>query len=80
MALSGRAFGKAHDQASCEVARSVSRRIGLPDSVSNGLYDIHEWWNGQRLEDRTRSWTRVRVPWPSYSDGCRSRSFALGTN
>ena len=46
MAVTGRAFGKAHDQASCEVARSVSRRIGLPDSVSDSLYDIHEWWNG----------------------------------
>ena len=32
MAVTGRAFGKAHDQASCEVARTVSRRIGLPDS------------------------------------------------
>jgi HD-GYP domain-containing protein (c-di-GMP phosphodiesterase class II) len=47
MAITGRAFGKAHDQASCEVARSVSRRIGLPDSVSRSLYDIHEWWNGR---------------------------------
>ena len=46
MATTGGAFGKAHDQASCEVARSLSRRIGLPDSVSNSLYDIHEWWNG----------------------------------
>jgi HD-GYP domain-containing protein (c-di-GMP phosphodiesterase class II) len=46
MALTGRAFGKAHDQASCEVARTVSRRIGLPDTVGNSLYDIHEWWNG----------------------------------
>ena len=46
MAITGRAFGKAHDQASCDVARTISRRIGLPDSVSNSLYDIHEWWNG----------------------------------
>ena len=46
MAMTGRAFGKAHDQASCEVARSLSRRLGLPDSVGNSLYDIHEWWNG----------------------------------
>ena len=46
MAMTGRAFGKAHDQASCEVARSVSRRIGLPDSVSRSLYEIHEWWSG----------------------------------
>lgn len=47
MATRGRAFGKAHDQASCEVARSVARRVGLPDSVSDTLYDIHEWWNGK---------------------------------
>jgi HD-GYP domain-containing protein (c-di-GMP phosphodiesterase class II) len=46
MAMTGRAFGKAHDQASCELARSVARRIGLSDSVSNSLHDIHEWWNG----------------------------------
>jgi HD-GYP domain-containing protein (c-di-GMP phosphodiesterase class II) len=46
MVVSGRGFGKAHDQASCDVARSVSRRIGLPDSVSLSLYDIHESWNG----------------------------------
>src|SRR5687768_650829 len=45
MAVSGRAFGKAHDQASCEVARTVSRRIGLPDTISDSLSDIHEWWN-----------------------------------
>jgi HD-GYP domain-containing protein (c-di-GMP phosphodiesterase class II) len=46
MVMTGRGFGKAHDQASCDVARSVSRRIGLPDSVSRSLYDIHESWNG----------------------------------
>jgi HD-GYP domain-containing protein (c-di-GMP phosphodiesterase class II) len=46
MTVSGRAFGKAHDQASCEVAREMGRRIGLPRSVSDGLYDMHEWWNG----------------------------------
>jgi HD-GYP domain-containing protein (c-di-GMP phosphodiesterase class II) len=28
------------------VARSLARRVGLPSSVSDGLYDIHEWWNG----------------------------------
>ena len=47
MATKGPSFGKAHDQASCEVARSTARRIGLPRSVSEGLYDIHEWWNGR---------------------------------
>ncbi|MFP3901410.1 MAG: HD domain-containing phosphohydrolase [Acidimicrobiia bacterium] len=46
MATRGRAFGKAHNQASCEVARAVARRIGLAPTVSDGLYDIHEWWNG----------------------------------
>jgi HD-GYP domain-containing protein (c-di-GMP phosphodiesterase class II) len=47
MATRGPGFGKAHNQASCEVARSVARRIGLPNSVGHGLYDIHEWWNGK---------------------------------
>ena len=47
MATKGPSFGKAHDQASCEVARITAHRIGLPRSVSDGLYDIHEWWNGR---------------------------------
>jgi HD-GYP domain-containing protein (c-di-GMP phosphodiesterase class II) len=47
MAVRGQAFGREHDQASCEVARDMARRIGLPSSVSDGLYDMHEWWNGR---------------------------------
>jgi HD-GYP domain-containing protein (c-di-GMP phosphodiesterase class II) len=46
MLMTGRRFGKAHDHASCDVARSAARRIGLPDSISRSLYDIHESWNG----------------------------------
>jgi HD-GYP domain-containing protein (c-di-GMP phosphodiesterase class II) len=47
MVMRGRAFGHAHNQASCEVARDMARRIELPGSVSDGLYDMHEWWNGR---------------------------------
>jgi HD-GYP domain-containing protein (c-di-GMP phosphodiesterase class II) len=47
MTAKGRSFGMAHDLASCEVARAVARRLGLPDAVSAGLYDVHEWWNGR---------------------------------
>ncbi|MGH9247679.1 MAG: HD domain-containing phosphohydrolase [Acidimicrobiales bacterium] len=47
MVMRGQAFGRAHNQASCEVARDMARRIGLPGSVSDGLYDMHEWWNGR---------------------------------
>jgi HD-GYP domain-containing protein (c-di-GMP phosphodiesterase class II) len=47
MTARGRSFGMAHDLASCEVARAVARRIGLPEAVSAGLYDVHEWWNGR---------------------------------
>lgn len=27
--------------------RAVARRIGLPEGVAAGLYDVHEWWNGR---------------------------------
>jgi HD-GYP domain-containing protein (c-di-GMP phosphodiesterase class II) len=47
MTVTGQAFGRAHDEASCEVARATAHRIGLPDSVGAGLYDVHEWWNGR---------------------------------
>jgi HD-GYP domain-containing protein (c-di-GMP phosphodiesterase class II) len=33
--------------ASCEAARAVASRIGLPDEVRAALYDVHEWWNGR---------------------------------
>jgi HD-GYP domain-containing protein (c-di-GMP phosphodiesterase class II) len=47
MVVRGRVFGRAHNQASCEVARDMARRIGLPEPVSRGLHDMHEWWNGR---------------------------------
>ena len=43
----GPGFSKRHDLASCEAARAVARRIGLPQTVSGALYDVHEWWNGR---------------------------------
>lgn len=46
MTTQGKGFAKAHDLASCEVARAVAVRIGLPEAVSAGLYDVHEWWSG----------------------------------
>ena len=66
MAVKGQAFGRAHNQASCEVARDMARRIGLRGSVSDGLYDMHEWWNGRgargmRGEEIARSGRIARV-------------------
>jgi HD-GYP domain-containing protein (c-di-GMP phosphodiesterase class II) len=43
----GQEFSRRHDMASCEAARAVARRIGLPDAVSAALFDVHEWWNGR---------------------------------
>ena len=43
----GPGFSNRHDMAACETARAVARRIGLPDTVSAALYDVHEWWNGR---------------------------------
>lgn len=66
LAVRGHAFGRAHNQASCELARDMARRIGLPASVSDGLYDMHEWWNGRgargvRGEEIARSGRIARV-------------------
>jgi HD-GYP domain-containing protein (c-di-GMP phosphodiesterase class II) len=66
MTSKGRSFGMAHDLASCEVARAVAQRLGLPDAVSAGLYDVHEWWNGRgakglRGEEIARSASMARV-------------------
>jgi HD-GYP domain-containing protein (c-di-GMP phosphodiesterase class II) len=47
LAAKGSAFSKQHDMASCEAARAVARRIGMPHAVSAALYDVHEWWNGR---------------------------------
>jgi HD-GYP domain-containing protein (c-di-GMP phosphodiesterase class II) len=40
------AFGKRYDTASCEVGRSVARRIGLGEGVERALFEVAEWWNG----------------------------------
>jgi len=66
MAARGQAFGRMHNQASCEVARDVARRIGLRSTVSDGLHDMHEWWNGRgargmRGEEIARSGRIARV-------------------
>jgi HD-GYP domain-containing protein (c-di-GMP phosphodiesterase class II) len=46
-ATRGPGFAKRHDMASCEAARVVAGRIGLPEAISGALYDVHEWWNGR---------------------------------
>jgi HD-GYP domain-containing protein (c-di-GMP phosphodiesterase class II) len=42
----GKNFGKRHETASCEVARETARRLGLPGTLQQALYEIHEWWSG----------------------------------
>ena len=42
----GKSFGKRHETASCEVAREIARRLGLPGSLQRALYEVHEWWKG----------------------------------
>jgi HD-GYP domain-containing protein (c-di-GMP phosphodiesterase class II) len=42
----GPEFGERYDTASCEVASSVARRIGLGPGVERSLYETGEWWNG----------------------------------
>jgi HD-GYP domain-containing protein (c-di-GMP phosphodiesterase class II) len=42
----GMAFGRRFDTASCEVASSVARRIGLGAGVERALYEVVEWWDG----------------------------------
>ena len=42
----GPAFGVRFDTASCEVGRSVARRLGLGPGVERALYEVAEWWNG----------------------------------
>jgi HD-GYP domain-containing protein (c-di-GMP phosphodiesterase class II) len=50
-------FGDRYDTASCEVASSVARRIGLGPGVERALYETGEWWNGagvpQHLEEES---------------------------
>jgi len=47
LTATGSRFSNDHDLASCETARAVARRIGLPSAISDALYDVHEWWNGR---------------------------------
>jgi HD-GYP domain-containing protein (c-di-GMP phosphodiesterase class II) len=42
----GKSFGKRHETASCEVARETARRLVLPGSLQQALYEVHEWWSG----------------------------------
>lgn len=81
MAVRGQAFGRAHNQASCEVARDMARRVGLRRSVGDGLYDMHEWWNGRgargvRGEEIARSGRVARVAteasWSAWAAATRS--------
>lgn len=39
-------FGNDYDTASSEVARQTARRIGLPETVQRGLYEVAEAWQG----------------------------------
>jgi HD-GYP domain-containing protein (c-di-GMP phosphodiesterase class II)/DNA-binding CsgD family transcriptional regulator len=39
-------FGKQYDTASSEVARQTARRIGLPEAVQRGLFEVAESWQG----------------------------------
>ena len=42
----GPEFGASYDTASCEVGRSVARRIGLGEDVERSLFEVAEWWDG----------------------------------
>lgn len=46
MAVQGMEFGRQYDTGACEVARATARRIGLPESTQQALYEIHEFWSG----------------------------------
>ena len=43
----GARFGRQITTAACEVGRDTARRLGLPDGVQRGLYEVFEWWNGK---------------------------------
>lgn len=47
IATRGPALGRRYETSSCEVARATARRLGLPDGVQHGLYQVFEWWNGR---------------------------------
>ncbi|MFN2525830.1 MAG: hypothetical protein ABR505_06145 [Actinomycetota bacterium] len=41
------AFGALYDTASAEVGRQAAHRMGLPETVQGGLYEVAEAWNGE---------------------------------
>jgi HD-GYP domain-containing protein (c-di-GMP phosphodiesterase class II) len=43
----GSRFGRRFVATTCEVGRATARRLGLPDSVQRGLYEVNESWNGK---------------------------------
>jgi HD-GYP domain-containing protein (c-di-GMP phosphodiesterase class II) len=43
----GSRFGRRFAATTCEVGRATARRLGLPDSVQRGLYEVNESWNGK---------------------------------
>jgi HD-GYP domain-containing protein (c-di-GMP phosphodiesterase class II) len=43
----GDQFGRRYATAVCEVGRETARRLGLPEGVHRGLYDVVEAWNGK---------------------------------
>ncbi len=42
----GPEFGRRYDTGVCEVARETARRIGLPESTQQTLYELTEAWSG----------------------------------
>jgi hypothetical protein len=47
MVEEGEEFGQRYDTASCEVASSIARRLGLGAGIERALFEIGEWWNGE---------------------------------
>jgi HD-GYP domain-containing protein (c-di-GMP phosphodiesterase class II) len=45
--IRGRSFGRRSTTAVCEVGRLAARRLGLPEAVQQGLYEVFEHWNGK---------------------------------
>lgn len=43
----GNAAGRQYATAACEVGSTAARRLGLPESVQRGLYEVYEGWNGK---------------------------------
>ncbi len=47
MMVGGPKIGTRLETASCEVAQSTARRIGLSGGVQRCLHEVMEWWNGK---------------------------------